>query len=212
MCTSIKNTRWQTILLVGPTGSGKTPFGQLLEQEGLRGKRCVHFDFGQALRTSATSPQGLLTDTEFQVVENVLKAGVLLEDEHFPLARKLLNTFLSKRNAGVDTLVVLNGLPRHVGQAQAMEAVIDMQTVVSLECKPEIAWERVRVNAGGDRGDRTDDTLEKVRKRINTFNERTAPLLKYYHERGVPVLPVDVGVKTSAEEMRSWLEDRQPHT
>lgn len=122
------NIRWKAILLVGPTGSGKTPLGQLLEQEGLWGRQCVHFDFGEALRASAKEPDGLLTKSEFQVVENVLKAGALLEDKHFPIARKLLVNYLTKRNANIDTLVILNGLPRHAGQAEAMETVVDMQT------------------------------------------------------------------------------------
>ena len=166
----------------------------------------MHFDFGEALRAYAKEPDGLLTKSEFQVVENALKSGALLEDAHFPIARKLLVNHLSERNGNTDTLVILNGLPRHVGQAQAMEAVVDMQTVVSLKCKPVIAWERIRVNAGGDREGRADDTLEEVEQRIETFNKRTAPLLNYYIKMGVPMLRLDVGVKTSAQEMRSQLQ------
>lgn len=140
------------------------------------------------------------------MVEKMLKAGALLEDKHFPIARKLLVNYLSERNANVETLVVLNGLPRHAGQAEAIQAVVDIQTVVSLECKPVIAWERIRVNAGGDREGRVDDTLEEVGQRIETFSKRTAPLLDYYCKLGVPVLPLDVGVKTTAREIRLHLE------
>lgn len=75
-----------------------------------------------------------------------------------------------------------------------------------------IAWERIHVNAGGDREGRADDTLEEVGQRIETFMKRTAPLLDYYGKLGVPVLPLDVGVETSAEEMRLRLEDRRLQT
>ncbi|MCX7427258.1 MAG: hypothetical protein NTW96_16720 [Planctomycetia bacterium] len=44
------DTRNDAMLLLGPTGSGKTPLGDLLERRGLGGRRCVHFDFGAHLR------------------------------------------------------------------------------------------------------------------------------------------------------------------
>ncbi len=200
------NIRWKAVLLVGPTGSGKTPLGQLLEKEGLWGRLCLHFDFGEALRASATQQTGQLTRSERDTVEKSLRTGTLLENEHFSIAKKLLVNYLTKRNANGDTLIVLNGLPRHIGQAKAMEAVVEMQALVILECEPVIVWERIRINAGGDRRERADDTLEEVEQRLEVFRRRTAPLLKYYRELGVPVLPVGAGVKTTAQEMRSQLK------
>ena len=41
---------FKAVLLVGPTGCGKSPLGQLLERLGLKGMRCLHFDFGKRLR------------------------------------------------------------------------------------------------------------------------------------------------------------------
>ena len=156
------NIRWKAVLLVGPTGSGKTPLGQLLEKEGLWGRPCLHFDFGETLRASATQQTGQLTRSERDAVKKSLTTGTLLENEHFSIAKKLLVNYLTKRNANEDTLIVLNGLPRHIGQAKVIEAVIEMQALVSLECEPVIVWERIRINAGGDRGERADDTLEEV--------------------------------------------------
>ena len=42
--------RPRALLLLGPTGSSKTPLGQLIEQRGLWQTRCLHFDFGANLR------------------------------------------------------------------------------------------------------------------------------------------------------------------
>lgn len=200
--------RWKAVLLVGPTGCGKTPLGELLETEGLWGRRCLHFDFGRVLRASAGGQAGRLTYKEHELVGRLLRTGALLEDEHFSIARKLLIDFMTERNAGGDTLVVLNGLPRHVGQARAMEVVVEMRALVSLECAPHITWERVRTNAGGDRGERVDDTLEEVKQRLEVFRQRTVPLLEYYGVRGVCVLCVDAGAKTTAWEMRRVLESQ----
>ncbi|MDD4986206.1 MAG: nucleoside monophosphate kinase [Dehalococcoidales bacterium] len=198
--------KWKAVLLVGPTGCGKTPLGDLLEVEGLWGRRCLHFDFGRELRASLGKWSGRLTHDERGLVGELLEAGALLEDEHFPIAGKLLAGFIAERNADAAAVVVLNGLPRHVGQAGAMEAVVDMRALVSLECAPEVAWERVRTNSGGDRGERADDTLAEVRRRIEVFRQRTLPLLEYYGARGVPVLRLEVGAKTTAREMRRVLE------
>ncbi|MEE8472981.1 MAG: nucleoside monophosphate kinase [Dehalococcoidia bacterium] len=197
---------WKAVLVVGPTGAGKTPLGQMLQKEGLWGRACLHFDFGEALRASAAQRTGQLTPGERDVVERSLRDGTLLEDEHFPIAGKLLADFLARRDANGDTLVVLNGLPRHIGQAGAMEAIIDMQALLSLECEPATVWERIRLNAGGDRGGRADDTPGEVERRVEVFRGRTEPLLRYYRERGVPVLPLDVGIKTTAQEIYGQLE------
>ncbi len=200
----------KAILLVGPTGSGKTPLGQHLEAEGICGRPCIHFDFGNALRAAAGNPVGLLTESEFQVVEKALNKGLLLENEHFPIARKLLFNHVLKCKATKDTLIILNGLPRHVGQAEAIKFDVNMQAVVSLECVPVAVWERIRLNTGGDREGRADDTLEEVTKRINVFRERTSPLLNHYHAQCVPVLSLDVGPKTTAQEMRIIIESKLP--
>ena len=42
--------RPSAILLLGPTGSGKTPLGELMERRGFGGRRCRHFDLGDRLR------------------------------------------------------------------------------------------------------------------------------------------------------------------
>jgi adenylate kinase len=202
----IVDIRWKAVLLVGPTGCGKTPLGDLLESEGIWGSRCLHFDFGRELRVSLGKRSGRLTHYERGLVGELLEAGALLEDEHFAIAGKLLAGFIAERNADAAAVVVLNGLPRHVGQAGAMEAVVEIRALVSLECAPEVVWERVRTNSGGDRSERTDDTLEEVTRRIEVFRQRTLPLLEYYGARGVPVLHLEVGVKTTALEMRRILE------
>ena len=43
------NTLW-AVLLLGPTGAGKSPLGDWLEARGLWGRPCHHFDFGANLR------------------------------------------------------------------------------------------------------------------------------------------------------------------
>ena len=89
-------TKPQAILLLGPTGSGKTPLGECLAARGLRGRPCRHFDFGEQLRqvAAAEPPPPGFSPEEADFLRGVLERGALLENRHFPLAEKILRAFL----------------------------------------------------------------------------------------------------------------------
>ncbi len=199
----------RAILLVGPTGSGKTPLGRLLQRRGLRGRRCRHFDFGQQLRdvAAAETPPKYLTPEDVQVIRAVLADGALLADEHFPIAERILRAFLDRCNLGPDELVVLNGLPRHVGQARDIERIVTVREVIYLRCTAEVARQRIASNIGGDRDGRGDDEMRSVRNRLETFARRILPLVDYYRQAGVPVRTIHVGPETTAEQMWAALHD-----
>ncbi|MCR4414869.1 MAG: nucleoside monophosphate kinase [Thermoguttaceae bacterium] len=195
--------RHAALLLIGPTGSGKTPLGDLLEARGLFGRRCLHFDFGAHLRrlVERAEPGPIVSREDLDFLGQVLKHGALLEDEHFPVAQRVLCEFLAERHADARTLVVLNGLPRHAGQAEAVGRIVEVQAVVSLECTAETVVERIERNAGGDRAGRPDDDLDSIRRKLRIFGERTAPLVDYYRRRGTPVVTVEVTATATPEEI-----------
>ena len=203
------------ILLVGPTGSGKTPLGQVLEARGLGGRPCAHFDFGEEIRSAVASggQTANLFAPELDVLRQSLATGALLEDEQFPIARRILQAFLENRDTyhfprrkmvsvPVFPWVVLNGLPRHAGQAEAMAAQVRVQAVVELDCNAAAVAARIRADAGGDRAGRVDDDTEGVRRKLDTYALRTAPLVDYYRRQGAAVITIPVGPTTSAEECR----------
>ena len=195
----------EAILLVGPTGSGKTPLGELLEARGLGGGRCVHFDFGEQLRHVAQAAPSGFTADEITFVRSVLESGALLEDEHFPIAEKILRGFIEDHAVGEADRVVLNGLPRHVGQAADVGRIVDVQTVLSLSCTPAVVFERIKKNSGGDRADRLDDDESAVVRKLEIYRDRIAPLLAYYRNRGAAVVTIDVGVTTTPAEMAAMI-------
>ncbi|HUU89736.1 MAG TPA: nucleoside monophosphate kinase [Phycisphaerae bacterium] len=205
--------RHAAILLIGPTGSGKTPLGNLLEARGLWGRRCVHFDFGASLRACAAGAgHGAgLTRGECTLLAQMLESEALLEDEHFRIAENVLRSFLADRDAGPQTLVVLNGLPRHVGQATDMKRVVRVEALVHLSCPPKVIRERVRTNAGGDRTDRSDDDARAVAHKMAVFQERTAPLVAYYRDGGTPVITIGVAADTTADAMWQRLNESPPN-
>lgn len=193
------------MLLLGPTGVGKTPFGSCLEKNGLRGKRCLHFDFGQELRSVASQefPPNDFNRREQNFIRDVLSKGLLLENEHFPIAEKVVNAFLRRRGFGHGDILVLNGLPRHVDQAKDIDRKMDVRGVIVLECAAEDIFERIRNNSGGDRVGRSDDGIEMVRHKLAIFDSRTAPLVSYYAKAGSEVFRLKVSPFSNAEDIYS---------
>jgi adenylate kinase family enzyme len=185
---------WPSLLIVGPTGSGKTPLGDELERRGFLGRRCVHFDFGANLRTIASAPErsGVLTVREIGSVRTSLATGALFEDKDMPMIVKIVERFAEARDPTPDSLLVLNGLPRHRRQAEGLAGVVTVERVIQLEAPTAVIRERLRLDPGGDRAARIDDTLEEVERRLADFRDRTLPLVDFYRERGVPrhIIPV----------------------
>ena len=189
------------MLLIGPTAAGKTPLGQMLERRRLGARRCLHVDFGDLLRLAAAGdgPKTLSKD-DLALVHRVLDSGALLENEHFGVARKLVEGRLAAGGLGAGDVVVLNGLPRHVGQARDVDAMFDITTVVDLTCDAETVFHRIAANAGGDRTARTDDHAGAVQDKLVLFAERTRPLIDHYRTKGAQIVALDIGPATTAQE------------
>ena len=199
--------RPRAMLLVGPTGSGKSPLGDVLEKRSSCDRRCVHFDFGRELRriVAGDEPSDCLAGEDVDFLKGVLETGALLEDEHFPIAEKILRGFIERSGLAEDDFILLNGLPRHIGQAESVDAIVDVQRVISLDCTPEVVYERIRLNIGGDRSGRPDDDAESVRKRLEVFAARTEPLIDHYRCIGVNVVTVEMEVRTTPEDIQRML-------
>jgi len=194
---------WPALLLVGPTGSGKTPLGDEIERRGLHGRRCVHFDFGANLRSVAAAAEGEsgLTAEERTAVRASLATGALFEDGDMPMIIRILRRFGAARELSFDSLLVLNGLPRHRRQAEGLAGVVAVERVISLDASAAVIRERLRLDTGGDRAERTDDMLEAVTRRLADFQDRTLPLVDYYRRIGVQVVLIPVTATMTAGEM-----------
>lgn len=188
--------KYKAMLVLGSTGAGKTPFGDQMETQELWWNTYYHFDFGQQLRDAVKDDSDILTPEEKATVKGLLESNQLLEDKDFPIAEKLLRNFILTRNVHHDDVIILNGLPRHIGQANALDNIVDIKFVLFLNCPPEVAYERIKYNSGGDRTDRTDDSLEEVKRKVNIFYDQTFPLIEYYRNRDVNIVEVAVDIDT----------------
>jgi len=199
----------QAILLLGPTGAGKTPLGEMLASRGLDGARCAHFDFGERLRRIVAGQLEVddLAAADRAFIIEVLERGALLENEHFHIAEKILRAFLAAKNARPGHWIVLNGLPRHAGQADDVDRVVEIRAVVELACAPETVHARLAADTGGDRSGRVDDDPAGVRRKLELYARRTEVLLDHYRQLGANIITVSVGPDTTSQDMLSDLSD-----
>jgi adenylate kinase family enzyme len=187
---------------LGPTGAGKSPLGNEIEKKGINGKRCFHFDFGHELRSIADLrlPPEAFQKKDVSFIRDVLKKGLLLENEHFHIAEKIVRYFMRRNDFREDDILILNGLPRHVDQAQDVAGIVEVRSLVVLECGPEEVYSRIKKNTGMDRAGRIDDEIAMIRKKLDIFNARTAPLIEHYSNMGCDILKVRITAALTPED------------
>ena len=191
------------LLLVGQSGSGKSPLGDLLA----RRIGWAHFDFGARLRAIAAGFEvDGLTEEERAFVAELLSRHALFPDERFPTVARILRAFIERNPAAPG--VILNGMPRHEGQARSVAEILRVTAVVFLECSAEAAAERIRKRAAGlgaDHSGRPDDTAEAAALKLRIFEERTRPLVEYYTSLGAAVLRLKVDASSGEETLAGRL-------
>ncbi len=161
------------ILIVGAPGSGKGTQGRILGSI----PRFFHVACGDVFRSLDTR-----TALGQKFVEHSSK-GQLVPDE---LTVELWSTQM-KNWADAHTykpdidIMVLDGIPRNVRQAEIMKEHVDVLQVFHLSCpnRAELA-RRMRKRALKD--NRLDDASDAViEKRIATYEAETKPLLDFYN-------------------------------
>ena len=154
------------IILIGIQGAGKSTQGNLLSEK----LRLPYLSTGHIFRelSKEKTPLG-------RYVKEVMNAGYLLPDER---TLEIVTQYLHRPE--YEDGYILDGFPRTTIQAEAFENGIDK--VVYLKVSDREALWRLSYR---DSGERQDETLAAIRKRIEQFNQLTKPVLDYYKERGV---------------------------
>lgn len=160
------------VLFLGAPGAGKGTQGAILAQI----PRFYHLSSGDMFRQLDTR-----TDVGRQFVE-FSKRGELVPDE---LTVKLWASYMNdlvtmhKYKPDIDILV-LDGIPRNVRQAEILANHVEVHQVFHLSCpnRDELA-RRMRKRALKEQ--RLDDASETViQHRIRTYEEETKPILEFY--------------------------------
>ena len=205
----------RALVLLGHSNSGKTPLGDLLAASSpVHDARFLHLDFGSLLRkTCRREIDPGFSDTDIARIESYMRGG-LLPDSAFDIARRIVEWFFrARRFEPSRDLLVLNGLPRHRGQARHLEAMgVTVTTVVHLNCSAETAWERKRLAEAGkgfeDRSGRADASREIFHDRARSYERHTLPLIDYYRQHDIRVFSVPIDVTTSPQEVMEALRGK----
>jgi len=154
------------IVVLGRQGSGKgTQSARLVAEFGI-----VHVSTGDMLRAAvaAGTPLG-------QQAEAVMAAGDLVSDT-------LMVGIVTERLAEADVIehgVLLDGFPRTPAQAEALKEIFEGQGVeldAAINIDVPIDEVMARMLARG----REDDTEEGIARRLELYEQETAPLLQWY--------------------------------
>ncbi len=158
------------ILILGPQGSGKGTQARLIAAA----HGAPHVATGEILRSAVAD------GTELGLrVQPILERGDLVPDD---LMVELIRARLSAEDG-----FVLDGFPRTVPQAEALDAMLDeigkpLDVVLLLEASDDVSLARLR-DRRAEEG-RTDDAPDAIRNRLRLYHELTEPAVARYREEG----------------------------
>ncbi len=165
-------TRYKTILLFGAPGAGKGTQGKILGKiPGFFHQAC-----GDVFRAL-----DMTSDLGKKFIEFSSKGLLVPDDLTIEMWRSNINaqTVLSLYKPHED-LLVLDGIPRNVAQAKAMEEYIEVLEVIHLVC-PDLDKMVARMRRRALKENRMDDADEKViRRRFEVYDRETKPVLEHY--------------------------------
>ncbi len=183
------------LIIFGPQGSGKGTYASRLSQKfGIPA-----ISTGDLLRSMREDPVNGKLIKEYQ------DKGLLVPDE---LVLKILKERIAKEDAKHG--FILDGFPRNMSQANALDKMIKMDYAVLLNVPEWILLKRLSNRrtckscgtifnvltlppkvegicdkCGGMLYQRPDDTEESIMRRLSIFKKDTEPLVNYYKEKGI---------------------------
>ena len=193
------------LILLGPPGAGKgTQSQRLMDRFSI-----PQLSTGDMLRAAVRAG----TSIGLRAKE-VMDAGGLVSDE---IVIGIIKDRIAEPDA--ERGFILDGFPRTVAQAQALDALLDregmaLDAVVELRVDEAALLTRIEKRVADTRaaGDvvRADDNPESLRTRLQAYRELTAPVAEYYASHGglkvldgmQPVDTVTAGILDALEATR----------
>lgn len=165
------------LIFLGPPGAGKGTQAARIEAA----YKIPQLSTGDMLRAAVAAG----TETGRQA-KDIMARGDLVPDS-------VVVDIISERIQAADCAngFILDGFPRNVSQARALDGVlvkegVNLDAVIELAVDPEILIARIlkRVQESPD-GPRDDDTEEALQHRLRVYEDQTAPVADFYAEKGI---------------------------
>ncbi|PWG79125.1 adenylate kinase [Pararcticibacter amylolyticus] len=162
------------LVLFGPPGAGKgTQSQKLIEKYQL-----VHLSTGDILRSEIANGTELGLEAK-----KLMDQGLLVPDE------VVIGMISNKLDANKDANgFIFDGFPRTVAQAEALDALLASKStaisgMIALEVNDEELEKRLLLR-GKDSGRSDDADPAIIRRRIEEYNNKTAPVAGFYKQQG----------------------------
>ncbi len=174
------------LVLLGPPGAGKGT-----QAERLAARRGVAaLSTGEMLRAAVSEGSSL-----GKRAKAVIERGELVSDD-------VMIAIVAERIRQPDCVdgFILDGFPRTVAQARALDAMLQ-ENGVRLDCVVEISVDedfligRIETRAKETGGARADDNVETLKKRMAVYRQQTAPVSDYYRHNKMLITVDGVGSK-----------------
>ncbi len=161
------------LVFLGPPGAGKGTQAKLIAND----KDLAHISTGDMLRAAVSSGSKLGLQ-----VKSVLDSGQLVPDD-------LIVRLIEKRVEEEDCKVgyILDGFPRTVGQAQALQRMLEGKgTALSGVLLFQVSEEDLRTRLAIRRNEqgRADDDEQVQLERLRVYERETKPLIEFYDRLG----------------------------
>jgi len=208
-------------VIFGAPGSGKGTYASRLQSQ-------LGVD---VIATGDIFRQIMKEDTPLgREVKSYVEKGLLVPDD---VVIEVLKQSLAKTSGRG---FILDGYPRTIEQAKALEKIAKIDVIIHLIVPEWIIIERLSTRricrncgqvynirylkpkvdmicdkCGGQLYQRTDDTPEVIRGRIQVYEHQTQPLISFYKEKGIPFVEfkcesVDIPPEVAVEEIKKGLE------
>ena len=206
----------KNIIMLGAPGAGKGTQSALIAEE----YNIPHISTGDILR------KNIKEGTELgKLAKSYIDAGALVPDEVVIgiVADRL-------KEADAQNGYVLDGFPRTIAQAEALDKVARIDIAVNIVVGFDVIVERLAgrrvcvcgatyhtsklngsttcAKCGKELFFRDDDKPETVRARLETYEKQTAPLIGYYDKKGILVNVDATGtIEQDFEKIKKVLND-----
>lgn len=162
------------IVLFGKPGAGKGTQATFLKEE----YNLKHISTGDVFRYNIKNNTAL-----GKLAQSYIDNGELVPDS---VTIKMLQDEVD--NSPEASGFIFDGFPRTTAQAKALDELMEskdmkIDATIALEAEDEVLIERI-LERGKQSGRTDDQDVESIRNRFEEYNEKTAPLRKYYEAGG----------------------------
>ncbi len=166
------------IVLLGPPGCGKGTQSKLLVEK----NQFIQLSTGDLLRAATNNIQSKVG----QKIKTIMGEGKLVPDNY------VIDIIINKVSELKNRNIIFDGFPRNIEQAiflddSLKDVSMKLDYVIFFKIDYEVLENRIkkRIEESNVAEQRSDDNLETLSNRINTYKKSTLPIVEFYKDKGI---------------------------